>query len=237
MKNNNNDLSQRQAAVVAGVALLLMIIPPVLALSVQQRVFVPTDAAATTANILANEMQFRLAILSFLFVIVLDVIVAWGLYVFFKPLHRSFSLLAAWFRLLYTAVFAVAILDLANALRIVLSANLLPGAEMGTLQTQAWLALQSFNDAWDFALVIFGLHLIVIGYLVLRASYMPKILGILVVICGLGYLFDSVTALLLPNFGVTVSMITFVGEVLLALWLVIKGVSSKQWQKLALEPA
>jgi hypothetical protein len=109
--------------------------------------------------------------------------------------------------------------------------------ETDQLQAQAMLTLNAFSDGWDFGLVLFGLHLIVIGYLVFKASYMPKILGALLVIAGLGYMFDSITVLLFPNFGVTVSLFTFVGELLLALWLVIKSASVKRWEKLELESA
>jgi hypothetical protein len=235
--DNTTDISQRAAAVIAGAGILLMVIPPIFAGSVVSGALVPGDAVATAQNILANEMQFRLAILSFLVVIVLDVIVSWGLYLFFKPVNRSLSLLAAWFRLLYTAVFAVAILNLGNALYFLQSVGAMASLGTEQLQGQALLALNAFNNSWDFGLALFGLHLILVGYLVFKAGYMPWILGALVVLCGLGYTFDSVVGILFPDFGVTVSLVTFVGELLLALWLVIKGLSDKQWEKVALESA
>jgi hypothetical protein len=229
--------SQRQAAIIGGAGILLMVIPPIFAASVVNGALVAGDTAATAQNILANEMQFRLAFLCFLFVVVLDVIVSWGLYLFFKPFNQGVSLLAAWFRLLYTAVFAVAILNLGNALYLLQSAGAMASLGMEQLQGQALLALNAFNNGWDFGLALFGLHLILVGYLVFKAGYMPGILGALVVICGLGYTFDAVASILFPGFGVTVSMVTFIGELLLALWLLIKGLSDKQWQKLALKSA
>jgi hypothetical protein len=225
--------SQRQGAIAAGVGLLLMIIPPIFARFVIEGTIVAGDAAATANNILANELQFRLAILGFIVVVVLDVIVSWGLYLFFEPVNRNVSLLAAWLRLLYTAVFAVAIFNLGHAVSILHTGVL----EMDQLQAQALLSLSAFNNGWDLSLAIFGLHLILVGYLALKADYVPKILGILVVICGLGYAFDAVAGLLFPDFGVTVSLVTFIGEVLLGLWLAIKGLSAKQWEKLALKSA
>jgi len=228
--------SQRYAAIIAGVGLLIMTMAAIFATVVHGSVLVPGDAAATANNILANELQFRLAILSFLFVIVLDVIVAWGLYVFFWPVNKSLSLLAAWFRVVYAAVFLVTILDLGKALLILHSADTLVILGAGQLQAQALLVLNAFSDGWSFALIVFGLHLIVIGYLVFKAGSMPKILGSLLVIAGLGYMFDSITGFLFPNFGVTVGQFTFFGELLLALWLVIKSVRAKNW-KLTLESA
>jgi hypothetical protein len=228
------EISQRQGAVVAGLALLLMVIPPIFASSVVNGALVPGDAATTANNILANERQFRLAILSFSFVIVLDVIVSWGLFVFFKPVNRSLSLLAAWFRLVYTAIFAAAIMNLGEALRLLLSAGTVTGLETESLQGQALLALDAFDAGWNFGFVLFGLHLLLLGYLVIKASTMPKLLGVLLLIAGFGYMFDAVTSVLFPDFGLTLVLFTFFGEVLLALWLVIKGVSDKQWAKLAL---
>jgi hypothetical protein len=229
--------SQRNAAIAAGAGLLIMTVAAIFARFVYDSVLVPGDAVATANNILANELQFRLAIISFLFVIVLDVIVAWGLYVFLRPVNRNLSLLAAWFRLVYAAVFLVTILDLGNALRLLHSAGTLVVLETGQLQAQAFLALSAFSDGWSFALAVFGLHLTVLGYLVFKAGFMPKILGALLIIAGLGYMFDSITGFLFPNFGVTVGQITFIGELLLALWLVIKSARAKNWENLALEPA
>ncbi|MEZ4517131.1 MAG: DUF4386 domain-containing protein [Chloroflexota bacterium] len=235
--NEIHDVSQRKAAIIAGAGLLLMIIPSIFAAMTFDGLFVPGDAAATASNILANEMQFRLVILSFLTVVVLDIVVAWGLYVFFKPVNRNLSLLGGWLRLAYAAVFAAAILNLGNALNILNGADALTALSTGQMQTQVWLALSAFNNGWDLGLAIFGFHLIVVGYLAFGAEFMPKLLGILVIIAGAGYVFDSVTGLLLPDFGVTVGQFAFIGEVLLALWLLVKGLSTKQWEKLALRSA
>jgi hypothetical protein len=107
----------------------------------------------------------------------------------------------------------------------------------GQLQAQALLFLNAFADGWSIGYVFFGLHLVFLGYLAFTAGYIPRILGVLLIITGLGYVFDSVTGFLLPNFGVTISLFTFFGEPLLAIWLVIKGVSAKQWAKLDIKSA
>jgi hypothetical protein len=65
------------------------------------------------------------------------------------------------------------------------------------LNALALQALNAFSDGWEFALGVFGLHLIIVGYLAFEAKYIPKKLAALVVICGFGYLFDSVTGFLL----------------------------------------
>ena len=122
-------------------------------------------------------MTFRLGILSFLFVVVLDVVVAWGLYVSFAPVNRHLSLLAAWFRVVYAAVFAVAILDLGHALRYLTDTGYLAVIGADQLQAQALLSVNAFVDGWSIAYVLFGLHLIFAGYLVFKTNYIPQAVG------------------------------------------------------------
>lgn len=227
--------TQRTAAIVAGLGLVLMMFPAILAnFFVIQNVWVPGDAAATVSNLLANELQFRLAILGFVVVAILDVIVAWGLYIFFVPTNRYLSLLAAWFRLVYSAVLVMAIMELTRALSILESA-VMGGPEQ--LQAGVYMALQAFDDAWAVGLVLFGLHLVLVGVLALQTAAMPKWLGMLIVIAGVGYVFDSVAGLLLPGFSMTISQLTFVGEMLLAVWLLVKSASVKRWQQYVVRTA
>jgi hypothetical protein len=224
LRTHSASTSLRTGALTAGIGLLLMFLPAMFAnFVVIEGMFMADDAAATMNNLLANEQQFRLAVISLLIVIVLDVIVAWGLYVYLKPVNLDLSLLSAWFRLVYTAIFAAAIFSLVNILQLLPSADTMPAMEMDRLQAETMYAFNAFSDGWAFALVLFGIHLIILGYLVYKADYMPKILGILVLIAGAGYVFDSAAGILFPNFSITIGQFTFIGEMLLALWLVFKG--------------
>lgn len=227
--------AQRTAAIAAGAGLVLMFFPAILAnFLVIQNMLVPGDAAATVSNALANEFQLRLAILGFVVVAILDVIVAWGLTIFFIPTNRYLSLLAGWFRLVYSAILVMAIMELVRALSLLQSA-VIESPEQ--LQAGVTMALQSFDDAWAVGLVLFGLHLALVGVLALQTAAMPKWLGILLVLAGVGYVFDSVAGLLFPDTAVAISQLTFVGEMLLAVWLLIKSVSGKRWQQYVLKTA
>jgi hypothetical protein len=75
------------------------------------------------------------------------------------------------------------------------------------------------------------------GYLVFKSGFLPRILGVLLMIGCFGYLIDSFIFFLYPDFDVTISQFTFIGELLLPLWLLIKGVNVEQWEKRALESA
>ena len=96
------------------------------------------------------------------------------------------------------------------------------------LQTQVMLALDSFYFGWDLGLIIFGSHLLLLGYLMLKAGYMRKILGILLILASLGYLLDGFGKLFSSNYDISIAMFTFIGEVILIFWLLIKGRKIKE---------
>jgi len=72
--------------------------------------------------------------------------------------------------------------------------------------------------------LIFGLHLLILGYLILRADYFPQLLGILVIVASLGYLVDSTGKILYSNYNMSITMYTFIGEVILMFYLLLKGI-------------
>ena len=224
MTNRTADISLRQAAIVAGVGLLLMaILAPFAEFFVRQGLIVAGDATATANNLMADEWLFRIAICIYLIVAILDVVVAWALYVFLKPANKSLSLLTAWFRVVYAAILAIILLNFIIALHLLSGADYLTVFETDQLHAQMMLFLNGFSYGWDIGLVIFGLHLLILGCLVFKAGYIPKVLGVLLMIAGLGYLIDSFGKLLSPNYDANIAMFTFIGEVLLIFWLLIRG--------------
>jgi hypothetical protein len=218
------DVSPRLAGRIAGWGILAMaLIAPFAEFYVRQRLVVPGDAGATATNITAHETLFRLGIVAFLVVIILDVVVAWGLYVLLKPVSRSVSVLMAWARLVFAVIFAVAVVNLLSAVHLVTDPTYRAAFEPTQLNAQMMASLNAFNAGWAVALVFFGIHLILIGYLALKSGYMPKLVGILLVIAGLGYAADSFILFLVPDYVATAALFTFVGELVFALWLVIRG--------------
>jgi hypothetical protein len=219
------DVSLRTSAIVAGLGLLLMaILAPVANFGILQKLVVLGDAITSANNIMASAGLFRLGICLFLIVAILDVVVAWALYVLLKPVHPSLSLLAAWLRLTYAAVFVSALNNLLIVLQLLNGSDYLNAFETNQLRAQAMLSLSAFTHGWDMGLAVFGLHLLVLGYVVFKSGNLPRFLGILVVIAGLGYLVDSLGKLLSPSYNLTISLFTFIGEVLLILWLLWRGV-------------
>ena len=170
---------------------------------------------------MGHQDLFRFGILSLFVVVVLDVVVACALYRVFKPVSERVSMLAAWFRIVYAGIFAVAITQLVAVLRLLDNAGHLDAFRTAQMHAQALARINEFTDIWDAGLVLFGLHLLIVGYLAYRSSFVPKLLAVLLAIAGLGYLFDSLARA--AGSSLDVSMFTFIGEFLLALWLVTRG--------------
>jgi hypothetical protein len=87
------------------------------------------------------------------------------------------------------------------------------------------------------AYIFWGLWLFPLGYLVFKSGFLPRVLGVLLMISCFGYLIDFVTFFFFPDFGVSINMVTGWAELLLCLWLLIKGVNVEEWEKRALESA
>ena len=231
MTNRIADISLRKAALVAGFGLLIMMIPAVFAnFFVFSSLIVPGDAATTANNIIASEGLFRAGIISWIIVIILDVVVAWALYVLLKPVHKSLSLFAAWSRLVYSIIFGIALANYFSVLLLLSGADYLAVFETGQLHAQVMLFINAFNYGWDIGYVFFGLHLFFLGYLVFKSShilfksvYIPKILGVLLIIASFGYLIDAFGKFLSPNYDANVAMFMFIGEPLFMIWLLWKG--------------
>jgi hypothetical protein len=218
-------ISLRTSAIVAGLGLLIMaILAPIASFGIFETLIVPGDATTTANNIVASAGSFRIGICFSLIVAILDIVAAWALYVLLKPVNKSLSLLAAWFRIVYAAILAFALSNLFIVLQLLNGEGYFKAFDIDQLYAQVMLFLNAFTDGWDLGLVIFGLHLLVLGYLAFKSDYNSKILGVLVIIAGLGYTIDSFGKIISPNYSVEISMYTFIGEVLLIFWLLWKGI-------------
>ncbi|MHA7224301.1 DUF4386 domain-containing protein [Arthrobacter sp. RHLT1-20] len=204
--------STNSASVVAGLGLLLMAgLSGFAIFAALGGLGSPGDSARAAKAIAESEDLFRWGVASLLLVAVLDIVVAAALLDVFATVSRSLSTLAAWFRVAYAAVFLVAISQLWGVIR--------AGSDVGQVAKN----VQFFDDIWHAGLILFGVHLVLIGYLAYRSGFAPKALGFLLVAAGLGYLVDGVGSVLVRGYSANVAQFTFVGEVVLIFWLLIKG--------------
>jgi hypothetical protein len=209
-------VSQRTAMLIGGFGLLLMaILAPIAQFGVLQGLIVDGNAETTAHNIAASQGSFVFAVVALLLVAVLDVVVALALYVVFAPTNRLLSGLAAVLRIVYGAMFVLAILHLVSV------ASMAGGAKADP--TSVMTSVDAFQSGWDTALVVFGLHLLVLGVVVVQAGAGRRIIGILVILSAVGYLVDGVGRILVSDYSLTVATFTFIGEVVLMIWLLWNG--------------
>ena len=223
---------------IAGFLYLLLIPLGVFGLLyVPNTLMVPGDAAATANNILTNELLFRLSIVSAILVPLVNIVVALFLYKLLKPVNKNYAALMVIFTLVAAPI---AMLNELNHVAVLL---LLKGPEYLTifttsqLQSLVPLFLDLHKSGIQIAGIFWGLWLFPMGYLVFKSNYIPKIIGVLLIIGCFGYLIDFVTFFVFPDFGVVISEYAFLGEVLMVFWLLIKGVNVEQWEKRALDSA
>ena len=194
---------------------------------------VPGDAAATARNILASESLFRLGIVSNLLGPIVVMFVVLALYQVLKPVNKNMAGLMVIFLLLGVPI---AMLDELNQLAILLllhGADHVTGFTADQMHALVPLLLNVHDNGLNIAVIFFGLWLLPMGYLVFRSGFLPRILGVLLLISGVGFLIQSFAAFLFPNFNVDIPLFTDWGELVFALWLVIRGVNVEQWAQRA----
>lgn len=201
-----------RAGLVAGIALALMAFLGAWAnFGAIAPLFAAGDAAGTAENVAAAEPLFRAGIGAMLLVAALDIIVAIAVFMVFEPVSRGVALASAAFRVAYAAGLVAALGQLATVPALL------------DVPEQAMRAFEVYHATWQVSLVLFAIHLLLIGYLGFRSGFMPRIFGVLLVLAGLGYLADGIGFILIPEFSPTFALFTFIGEVTLIFWLLISG--------------
>lgn len=204
--------SPRTAAIVAGIGLAIM---AVLAGFANFGAIIPLiargDAEQTAQNIFGAPLLFFVGVVSFFIVAVLDIIVAAALYTLFKPVSRRVSAAAAWMRSVYAVLLVVA------------TSQLVVGFSLLGDPDAALPVLESFNTIWVIGQGLFGISLLLVGYLAFRSGFVPKVFGILLAIAGIGYLADAIGMAFVPDFSAVFAQFMFVGEVVIIFWLLIVG--------------
>jgi len=194
---------------------------------VPSTLIVDGDIAATVTNITNNESLFRLSIVAALIAQVVNIAVVLFLYKILAPVSRIAAGLMVLFSLL--AVPITMLNELNNGAVLLL----LESARPSLAQINLFLNLHEYGI--QIAGIFFGLWLLPMGYLVFKSTFIPKFIGILLMIACVGYLADSFVFFVNSDFGVVFSEFTFVGEAVMTFWLLIKGVNVRQWKKRALE--
>jgi hypothetical protein len=222
LTSRGEGISLRQAALIAGLGYLLNPVSYA-EYSLYPRLVIDGNVDKTAQNITAHSTLFAALILCYLINFVGDVVIAWALYLLLAPVNKAFSLLTAMFRLMYTAVALSAVMNLVNAYRMVHTPIYLTLFGTNPLHAQVQLLLNSFQWDWSMSLVIFGIHLVLLGILIFRSGYIPRLIGILLVINGLGWMIDRLRLYFFPDAPLGFLFATFFGEMVFMIWLLIRG--------------
>lgn len=223
--------SRRTAARIAGVSYVALFALAIFAnFFVRERLVVGGDAESTFLNIAGSETLFRAGLLAFGIIFLLDVVVAGTLHAVFGSVSHHVSLVAAWFRLVYTAFLGVAAVFFFTALELVGGAEHLAAFTQRQLDGHLTMAVNAFNYTWLIGLAAFGVHLILVGYLMIRSGEVSRLLAATLVVAGMAYMVDTTAYTMLSNYSefeglllAIVAIPSVVAEFAFAVWLLRGG--------------
>lgn len=208
---------------------------------VRTMLIVPGDASATVSNLMTSEWLFRLGIVCDAVVFLSEIVLIALLYALLKPVSQTLTLAAMYARLAMVVMQGMNLLNYFFVLLLLSGAGYLTVFEPEQLHALVLLFLNAYESVALIWGAFFGLHTLLLAYLVYKAGYLPRMLGVLMVLASFGYLLDSFGNFLLPQYDAlyasVVVLLALLGELPLALWLLIKGVNVERWEKRALEAA
>jgi len=190
------------------------------------------DAVATANNILAHQVLFRLGLASGLIATACYVAVTALFYDLFKAVSRRLSLLAAFFSLVGCAILAFASLFRVAPLVVLGGAQYLTAIDVEQLRVLAYLFLELYGQTVNICFVFFGVYCLLIGCLIFKSTFLPRILGVLMAIAGLGWL-TFLSPPLANYLSPDILVLGFVAELALMLWLLVIGVNVQRWNEQA----
>lgn len=190
------------------------------------------DAASTAAQLRSNDGLFRLGFAAYLVEAFSDVVLAWLLYVLLRPVHRDLALLSAFFGLVSMSLFAVTKL-LYFAAPIMLGGRAdLAAFTPDQLDSLASLFVALYAGLSGISMLFYGTAWILRGWLTWRSAYLPRFLGAIMVVAGLGFAAKTITQVLAPAYSWDVLLAPmFLNVVALAIWMLAKGVDRDKWDR------
>ncbi len=230
----NRKSIQGLAKIAGGLYLLITVLAIFTHFYVPGELIVAGDASITANNIAENQSLFRGGIFSELIILLSEVVLSLILYVIFKPVSKTLSLISAVSRLAMTTIHGFNVLNKIFVLVLLSGAGYLSVFDPNELNALVMFFLDGYSYGFGLGIVFLGLHAILLGYLIFVSGYFPKFLGILFVLASLGYFIDSFLLLLLPSYVPGQAFIAIpiaIAELAFPIWLLIKGINMQGWQK------
>src|ERR1700704_2567614 len=232
------DTSPKQLARMAGVLYLINIVGGAFAITiVPTMLLVAGNAAATAHNIQTHELLYRSGLVAHVLVTVTNVPLALIFYELFKVVNRRLALLDAFFILVATAIEAAGLVNQFAPLVLLGSGPYTSALPAAQLQALAYIPWNQSSIEYSLHTVFFGFDILCMAYLVLRSTFLPKAIGVLLAIDGLAYLVYSFAYFLAPGFAAQlvpwIQLPALIGEGSLCLWLLVVGVDVERWKEQA----
>ena len=234
MTTTKTETSPQVYARIGGLAYLIIIVAGTMGeMFIRNKLIVSGDASATTHNIAASPLLWRIGIAGDLAMHVCDLVVGIVYYHLFKRISKNLALLALLFGLIQTAVLVANKLTLLVPVFLLDNADYLKAFSPQQLQALTYLAIKTHGYGFGIGLIFFGFECLIDGYLIFKSGFLPKTLGVLILIAGLCYLLNSFALLLSPALAdalfPAVLLPPFIGESALCLWLIFRGVNLVKW--------
>lgn len=218
--------NQRSAALTAGLSLILMTAAAFFAYGFAHgKLVIAGNAALTVHNLSTSRLLFTAELLGWVIILICDILVAWGFYLYLKPIHQPLSLLGAWLRLIYSSILGAAIMNL-FMVQLLLNRSDLLLQDSRLLEADVMLHLQAFETFWSVGLIMFGGHLLLVGLVALRSKIIPKGISLLLLLAAVGYMLVHLLHAFLPELDEVSKMLNLVftlpmiaGELGFGLWL------------------
>ncbi|NQX70382.1 DUF4386 domain-containing protein [Paenibacillus alba] len=226
-----NGSYQRKSALIAGTSLIIMAIASFFSYGfVHETLVVQGDPIATFNNITSSNNLFKAEILGWVIILICDIVVAWAFYIFLKPIHQSLSLLGAWLRLTYSTILGIAIMNLIFVLLLSRHTTYLSSFKIEQMQSLMMLFLEAFESIWSIGLIVFGWHLLIVGYVVFKSGSIPKVIGIGLLLASIGYMVIHLSKTFLSQYDAAIAILNLVfmipmiiGELGFGIWLLLRG--------------
>jgi len=200
-------------------------------LYIPSRILVSGDAAATAKNIVESNSLFRLGFAAYLVEGICDIALSLLMYVLLRPVHRNLALLAAFFGLVSTSVFAVGELFYFGASIPLSGAAYLNSFSADQLNTLSMVSLRMYGLAAGIFMAFYGIATGIRGFLIYRSGFLPRVLGILMMLAGLGFIARNFVFVLAPAYLSNIFLVPmFLAGLSLTLWMLIKGVDVPKWE-------
>jgi hypothetical protein len=225
--------TNKKTARIAGFLYLIYIVVSIFAdVLGRSKLIVMGDAATTARNIMESAWQFRIGFVVDLVAALLFLLTAWALYVLLKPVNKPLALMFLLLNLGGVAVWCVSDLFLITSQHLLSGADYLKVFQADQLQALAMLFLYIYKNGFSgIAQIFFSAWLFPLGYLVFKSGFLPKILGIILMVECFGWLMYPIQFFLFPGNEVITylsSAVGFIGEFSLTLWLLIMGAKEQK---------